>query len=371
MILSLFLFMHSIHGMSLGAPTCDALGVCASGTCPPGMDQVAPPTRNSQYTIRTGDGRPSDDPTEYEPNSIVDIHVRTLDYDGKYIGMLIYAVEADQNGQFDASGCPTGKPGCDGSVEVKTGEWVVPSGEPFRCSSICGCSALTHDSATLKRFHHVLHWRAPAAGTGKVIFRVIIKVGPTNGGWFYWPMQRDLELSEGKLQTDTGITWVHGAEGQSCKDACRNENQDFECSPREMMSGYSDFKQSFVCPTPLFTSCGNNEKAIAWSDADGDCFVPGKSCHPNPQCAAKVSGGSRFCACKGSSRLSAIHTEPLEPTPTNSFDYPTLAAFGSGGLLFGCFLSLFIQKYWHKSHSEPLLMDDLYVDITESKAENH
>lgn len=365
LIFSILLICGS-YAMSLGAPTCDALSVCQSGTCPPGMDQVKPPVRNSDYTIRSADGDPRKDPVTYEPDSIVDIHIRTKDYDGKFIGLLIYAVEFDEGGQLDASGCPPGKPGCNGSDEIKVGEWVVAPGEPFHCSTICGCDALTHTSATLKRFHHVLHWRAPS-GVGKVIFRAIIKVGPTNGGWFYWPMQQDLVLSPSQKE-DTGIVWVQGAPGISCKQACRDEDPDLTCSPRDMSGKYSDFKSSFVCPTPLFTSCGPDQKALAWSDADGDCFVPGNKCRSTvPQCSARVEGGSRFCACKSSNLLSSPHQPQMETEET--LDLMSLIYFGVGGVLLGCLLSVFISKCWQKQLSEPLLMDDLYVDITHSNAE--
>lgn len=368
-ISAVFYIIHS-SAMSLGAPTCDALGVCQSGTCPPGMDKVAPPVRNSKYTIRTGDGDPRKDPVSYTPGSIVDIHVRTTDYDGKYIGLLIYAVEFDQGGQLDENGCAKGQPGCDGSVEVKTGEWIEVPGEPFQCSQICGCSAITHTSATLKRFHHILKWRAPASGTGKVIFRAIVKFGPTNGGKFYWPMQKDLTLSEGAAP-DSGVVWVHGAEGVSCKQACRDENPDFTCSPEEMSGRYSDFKESFVCPAPLFTACGKNEKAVAWSDSEGDCYVPGKKCRTvTPQCAAKVQGGSRFCACRSTNLLSSVHQEPQTDDVETTLDVVTLAAFGVGGLILGCILSVFISKCLQKKQlGEKLLMDDLYVDITQSNME--
>jgi hypothetical protein len=48
----------------------------------------------------------------------------------------------------------------------------------------------------------------------------------------------------------------------------------------------------------------------------------------------------------------------------------TLAAFGVGGLLLGCLLSVFISKCWReKQRGEKLLMDDLYVDITQSNLE--
>lgn len=369
LIISCICFFIGSNAMSLGAPTCDALGVCQSGTCPPGMDKVSPPVRNTKYTIRTGDGNPADDPISYEPDSIVEIHIRTTDYNSKYIGLLIYAVELDEGGQLDARGCATGKPGCDGSQEIKAGEWIVAPGEPFRCSSICGCQALTHTSATLKRFHHVLHWKAPAENTGTVIFRAIVKFGPTNGGNFYWPMKQDLQLKEDKKGKDSGIVWVHGAEGQSCKQACRDENADLVCSSTDMLGGYDSFKTSFVCPTPLFTACGKDEKAVAWSDSEGDCFVPGKSCNPTPQCSARVSGGSRFCACKSSLNLASPQLQQPQEEITDIWRNIDLLYFGGAGLILGCLISILVQKCRQKPQNEELLMDDMYMDITQASAD--
>ena len=41
-------------GPSGEGQSCDAVNICASGTCPQGMTNVAPPERTTAYTIRAG-----------------------------------------------------------------------------------------------------------------------------------------------------------------------------------------------------------------------------------------------------------------------------------------------------------------------------
>merc|ERR550539_149508 len=354
--------------MSLGAPTCDALGVCfntneSPGVCPPGMELVTPPVRNNKYTIRTGDGKSvQDDPKFYTPGEIMDIHIRTHDYDGKFIGLLIYAVEADPDGELDQRGC-SNPDGCDGSGEIKVGSWIVAPDEPFRTSDVCGEKALTHTSATLKNFHHTLHWRAPDAGTGKVIFRAIVKVGPTQGGWFYWPMQKDLVLKEGALKS-TGLTWLHGSQGASCKEVCRGEN--LECDEGSMNGDYSDFANSFVCPLPLLSGCGSNAKAMAWSDGEGDCFTRSSKCaSASPRCSAKIPEGERFCACKELT-LSRSREATAESTEEKTSFYDLLLQFGPyfAGAGLGAFVGFVaITICISKRQTSTPLIEDLYLDI--------
>jgi len=347
--------------MSLGAPTCDALGVCASGTCPPGMDKVSPPVRNEKYSIRTGDGDAAADLTEYVPGEIMDIHIRTLDYNGKYIGLLIYAVEYDEDGQLDEHGCPS--PGCDGSDEIHAGSWYAAPGEPFQQSQICGDKALTHTSAVLKNFHHTLHWRAPPAGTGKVIFRAIVKVGPTNGGWFYWPMMVDLVLEEG-VAASNGLMWLHGESGRSCKETCRDEN--LECDEGSLSGDYNDFKSSFVCPFPLMSGCGSDSKAAVWSDEDGDCFTQSESCvGGTTRCGATVTGGERFCPCK-EQLLTRSLPQPQTEESSTSDDWTYwvyLCVPIIVGAIFGICFALGLVWMCSKPEPKKPLIEDLYMDI--------
>jgi hypothetical protein len=51
--------------------------------------------------------------------------------------------------------------------------------------------------ADLKPLHVVFWWQAPA-GTGKVTFKILIKQGEQNKGWFWYPAKR-LTLTEGSV----------------------------------------------------------------------------------------------------------------------------------------------------------------------------
>ena len=56
--------------------TCDAINLCAGGTCPKGMDKVAIPERSDTYHIRTSRGaNPADDPASYIPGERVTIWI--------------------------------------------------------------------------------------------------------------------------------------------------------------------------------------------------------------------------------------------------------------------------------------------------------
>ena len=55
--------------------SCDAINICASGTCPTGMTLVAPPERSDVYSIRTGKGNDVD-ATSYVPGDTISIFIR-------------------------------------------------------------------------------------------------------------------------------------------------------------------------------------------------------------------------------------------------------------------------------------------------------
>ena len=77
--LALLALSHHAAAFSAGGgsgQTCDAIGVCSGGTCPDGMELVAPPTRSTAYSVRSGSASPLSDPTTYVPGSLVTIHVR-------------------------------------------------------------------------------------------------------------------------------------------------------------------------------------------------------------------------------------------------------------------------------------------------------
>ena len=256
-----------------GGQSCDAVNICSSGTCPAGMEKVAPPERSDVYQIHAANAAAS-----YTPGETVSIWItvqrkliRTrvnngqfacrcpgvapvgsrlsigcgvqtfagklrkfvLDTTGessllcdvpmmesaKYIGLLLYAV--------------------DGS-ETKVGSWEIPERTPptwwMPPDSLCGGKALLHASAKHKRYVHELVFRAPPAGAGTLTFRALIKHGDTNMGSFYWPvapasgvrkMDTPADRSPGGDLTLTEATsvgaqaWFRAtAPGQSCDDIC-------------------------------------------------------------------------------------------------------------------------------------------------------
>jgi hypothetical protein len=56
--------------------SCDAISVCASGTCPAGMTLVAPPERSDVYELRTGKGSTGTDPLSYIPGELMPMYIR-------------------------------------------------------------------------------------------------------------------------------------------------------------------------------------------------------------------------------------------------------------------------------------------------------
>ena len=84
------------EGASSGALICDAVNVCNfevyNYSCPPGMELVAPPVHSGNYSFRAGDGNAADDPVEYTPGLSMDLTLRVLGPDWKYIGLLLCAL---------------------------------------------------------------------------------------------------------------------------------------------------------------------------------------------------------------------------------------------------------------------------------------
>lgn len=362
MLFLLLLLTHQAFARSSGAAVCDALGVCASGVCPDGMEKVAPPTRSTKFSVRTGDNVDHhQDVKEYIPGKIMDIHVRALStelgkyYSGKYIGVLLYAVKS---GVYPDTGCPS--PGCDGFKEEKVGEWIIAEGERFQ--AVCNNQALTHMDAAAKNFRQTFHFQAPEQGTGDIIFRVIVKVGPTQGGWFYWPMKKDLVLKEGKLDSSS-ITWVQGKAGESCTKVCRDQDQ--ECSNKAMsgVEAYDSLKQSYVCPAPLVSGCSDPSLA-PFVDEEGDCFVSTQSCaHSSSKCSAKHTDNSRFCACTPHS-LTKVWKQEVNKELS---EFPWLYAGVSGG---GCLVGCAVVLAWSLTRrSKEDELEDIYLAMSFSKAD--
>ena len=166
LLLSMLALITAVASVSSGAKVCDAIDLCAGGTCPEGMDLVGPPERTDVYRVET-------DTESWSPGELITVRVLVKSAsivakrnagktqctcigrrcpapnsaggcdcatccDGiarrcevgpeimetsKYLGLLMYAVKAND------------------PLETKVGSWEVPVEDPqrFAVQSSPGC----------------------------------------------------------------------------------------------------------------------------------------------------------------------------------------------------------------------------------------
>ena len=208
----------------------------------------------------------------------------------KYIGLLLYAVDA---------------------TEQKVGSWELPTTPPatfWTPPDSPGCSgfAVMHADAQSKNYLHKLVFRAPAAGSGSITFRALLKQGDTNGGAFYWPVAPasgtskmdvpldrqqggDLMLTEGPA--GTGQTWFKATgPGQSCDDVCQANGKvcdltALEAKTDDPTSLEADTRSYFTSNTPAVGSCNQALPAVA-DTAEKWMFFHSKQTTGQNTCAA-------------------------------------------------------------------------------------
>ena len=344
--------------LTAGKTVCDAIKICqldGSTMCPQGMEYVAPPQRTSSYTIEAEGG------ATYVPGELITLHLRVASptiqgkrnagalqcrctgkcgpycdcgkaatakctptttpfmESSKYIGLMMYAVRADD---------PT---------EAKVGTFEIPREASPRFALMggegCDGRTLVQRSALPKRFHERFWFRAPPAGTGAIVFRVLIKQGATLGGAFYWPTAPsagtaappqdgvsggDLALNEIAAPATPAVVWVRGSEGQPCDSVCALRGA--SCDATEFTAAASStgllsvISSQQLCVRPLLGSCDAFAPAMSGL-RDGWCwFVDTKGCAPPAasQCAATPPGketGLRLCPCRSTGGRRALSSD--------------------------------------------------------------
>jgi hypothetical protein len=99
--------------------------------------------------------------TSYTPGQYIQMNIRVTCYAMTYRGLMMYAVD---------------------STEKKVGDWVIPVEEPdvfdtpWKSATHECHGTVMHASAEVKPYHSIFHFAAPPVGTGKITFRVLIKV---------------------------------------------------------------------------------------------------------------------------------------------------------------------------------------------------
>ena len=274
--------------------------------CPAGMDLVAPPTRSAFYSI-------SASVSEYTPCEALTISIDVRNTDYKYLGLLLYAIRVDA------------------STETrKVGEWLLPSDrshhDRFWAPPGCKGAAVMHSSAVTKNYHEEFRFRAPAAGTGALRFRAVVKHGETNGGAFYWPSAststdgpvtaNDLIIQETSTTPLPLLRWLFANAGKSCQEICAAASMSCDGphmadalgqSGTAQLLGSAGPSSAYTCNMPLLSQNGascDSGKDELHADESGDCFYRSDAVCPKstPQQLCSTTSAGRFCACQPTSQ---------------------------------------------------------------------
>ena len=280
--------------------------------CPKGMDLVAPPVESNKYAVTFSK-------QEYTPCDIITVNVDVLDKDFKYLGLLLYAVpvgstqgEAEKVGTFVIPPKHSG----DGNNAVPK-FWTPPS---------CKGHALMHANAGIKHYHHEFSWQAPAAGTGAVEFRALVKHGETNGGSFFWPTFPNGKVLQEQEQEGSAPKdiWIKAPRGSSCAQMCASVGgacdepamrDALTSTSKAVLSG--DLREHFVCQQPFLSissdaseaKCASAIKPLSTDDL-GFCYCTSLlRAHMKVKSYVKQkSRRAAFCCCQGAT-LSAGRQE--------------------------------------------------------------
>jgi len=283
-MLRILLVLGAVLGssaISSGPSVCDVHMPIGAGTTI--MKWAEAPTYQNFYTVRSGDGTPTDDPTTYVPGSLVPIHIRTLWLEKAWKGLVLYAVRAEDPSSIF------------GEFRVEAESNFVPA-----CNG-----AVSHINNVVKRIHEIFYWQAPSVGAGPVTFKVLIKWGQQNTGAFYWP-EKELTLQQAADPRITGFTM--SMSGSSCAEACQNVGS--TCVAPKRVSSAEELRKvarenAFLCQEPMLEGCS---EATPSTGQRNYCYYSGTCAKPST-CDTKITNedyGQRLCECSG---------VPPPPTP--------------------------------------------------------
>jgi hypothetical protein len=265
------------------------------------MSWAREPVRDAAFELGAGadEGSPE---TSYVPGAVTNIRLRTKDRLKKFRGVMLTAESVSS-----------------GATRTKVGQWEIIDEFPkqFDHPNRGQCpNTLIHASAAIKLAHLRMKWKAPPAGTGSVVFKVLIKVGNANHGEFYYPVA-DLVLTEGAVPNPQTpgqqLKWVQGAVGQSCDQVCAalppSSANAWSCKDSAFadtsLSAMKPVFDSDMCVMPYFSTC--DSQGLGPSSGNGLCYyhdtaICGAEGRPvvTASCSAASSSpenGRRWCPC--------------------------------------------------------------------------
>jgi hypothetical protein len=247
------------------------------------MPWATKPIRSDCYEVFAGTEAAA--VTSYTPDNYMYINVRVKCFKMMFRGILLYAVNKN---------------------ETKVGEWYLPDDEPAWFSQpwektpghTCE-KAVMHATAQWKPYYNTFHFKAPAAGTGDVTFRCLIKYGDANTGDFFWPNARgDLKLTEGAKPTNA-IQFKQTSVGQSCTEFCRQTDEGCDEATLKTLNSeeamYKNIEGTHPCKLPYMPA--NDSLAVSYTPADEFCYYADTGAAGI--CDAKSADSSHFCVCAG------------------------------------------------------------------------
>jgi hypothetical protein len=224
--------------------------------------------------------------SSYVPDGqFLSVYVNTLDYDLKYRGILLHAV--------DSSG-------------ASVGEMIFPDVENAKFHSPhpeCPHAAL-HSDAGLKPFKARFRFKTPPAGTGPITFRCLIKTGPANTGDFWYPnVAGDVTLQEAAPLPAPSASWLMSKPKQSCHSVCKKAGLSCDLQAMQSISSADALVDALGstylgdCQFPFLSDCSPVSPTRSKS---GECYYHDTDCADHNLCYSKGmddNNGYRFCAC--------------------------------------------------------------------------
>lgn len=266
------------------------------------------PIRTTNITLRTADTLDtSTDAKTYIPGQIINIHIRVNQVRMKWRGLMLYAENSAGNkiGKFSSTDPDIYHTPWDAMNNNLVGLTSQAAGAN-KCQGV-----ITHKYPETKPYHVVFQYTAPPAGSGPIVFRCLLKLGPANAGSFITPNMADLTLTE--AATPAASTWslLTTKIGKSCQNHCVNNSMGI-CNETALKNLATNFDT--IVPTKMLCSlpylCDTN--GLSKSNITNNCY---KQCsNPSSISYCNIASndpelGSRMCICTvGASSGSSIGT---------------------------------------------------------------
>ena len=239
----------------------------------------------------------------YHPGENVEIIVRVLTPGWQYRGLLLHAVDASGN---------------------TVGKFQTPAVDDYPFHTFCP-GAVLHGAAELKPYRVRLVFTAPSAGTGKIVFRCLLKRGPANHGSFYYPAT-DLVLEEAAAPSASAHRWALAPAGQSCDEFCSRSGA--RCDADSMQRGSATGRglvEDIGGALPVFLPVRSDCSSLSPARLQGDyrSFFHDKTCAASTpiSCTAAKEGVRRYCVCEILTASSAGDTHTRTHTYAHTYTH--------------------------------------------------